>query len=128
MGDRSNIFFRHGKGGIGVYAHSSGLEMASAAAKVITSKAFKARIGDANYAIRIGVQLVLEHLGADAKSDTGFGLWTPITGADDNEYPYVVIDVNSGALFVAKDWKKPKSTERLAKPTAATIKKRMQGG
>jgi len=128
MGDRSNLFFRAGSGGIGVYAHWSGLEMATAAAKVVSNKAFKARLGDTNYALRLGVQITLETLGADTKSETGFGLWTPATGADDNEYPFIVIDVDDGAVFVAKDWKKPKKSELIAKPTAASIKKAMNAG
>jgi hypothetical protein len=125
MGDRANIFFRNRQGGIGVYAHWAGPAMADAAALVLRSKAFRARVGDANYATRIGVQIVLETLGADSKADTGFGLWTPITGADDNEYPYIVVDVTDGSVFVAKDWRKPKKTERVAKPTKAELRKRM---
>ena len=127
MGDRSNIFFRNGKGGIGVYAHWAGLSMADAAMRVIQSKAFKARVGDANYATRIGVQIVLDALGAEVGSDTGFGLWTPLSGADDNEHNYVVVDVMDGSVFVAKDWRKPKKTERVAKPTKAELRKRMCG-
>ena len=127
MGDRSNVLFRSGKDGIGVYAHWSGEEMADAAMKVIHSKAFNERLGDATYAMRIGVQIVLETLGADSKSDTGFGLWTPSTGPDDNEYRWVVIDVDSGDLFVAKNWKKPLPSERVTKPTVAEIRRRMRG-
>ena len=127
MGDRSNIFFRSGKDGIGVYAHWAGEAMADAAMRVVQSKAFQGRLGDPNYAMRIGVQLVLETLDADSKSDTGFGLWTPATGPDDNEYPWIVVDVDSGDLFVAKNWKKPQPKERVAKPTAAEIRKRMRG-
>ena len=127
MGDRSNLFFRSGRDGIGVYAHWSGEAMADAAMRVLKSKAFGARLGDPHYAMRIGVQLVLEELGADAKSDTGFGLWTPATGPDDNEYRWLVIDVESGDLFVAKNWKKPQPSERVAKPTVAEIRRRMRG-
>jgi len=127
MGDRSNIFFRTKGGGIGVYAHWSGLAMADAAARVAKSKAFKARVGDRNYAMRIGVQLVLETLGAESDSETGFGLWMPATGPDDNEYRYVVVDVDTGALFVTSNWKTPKPSERLANPTAGAIRARMRG-
>ncbi len=125
MGDRSNIFFRNGKAGVGVYAHWSGLAMADAAMRVVKSKAFVGRLGDANYATRIAVQAVFEALDVDAKSETGFGLWTPAGGPDDNEYRYVVVDVNDGALFVASDWRKPKPSDRIAQPTAARIRKAM---
>ena len=125
MGDRANIFFRTDGGGIGVYAHWAGLEVADAAMVVLKSKAFKSRLGDACYAMRIGVQLVLETLEADSKSDTHFGLWTAQTGSDDNEYRWVVIDVDSGELFVADNWKRPKPADRVAKPTAATIRRLM---
>jgi hypothetical protein len=127
MGDRSNVFFRSGRDGIGVYAHWSGESMADAAMRVVKSKAFNARLGDANYATRVGVQLVLETLGADSKSDTGFGLWTSSMGPDDNEYRWIVIDVDTGQLFVAKNWKKPTPSERVAKPTVAEIRRRMRG-
>ncbi len=126
MGDRSNVFFRSGKDGIGVYAHWSGESMADAVMRVLKSKAFTARLGDANYAMRVGVQLVLEILGADSKSDTGFGLWTASAGPDDNEYRWVVIDVDSGELFVAKNWKKPTPSERIARPTVSEIRRRMR--
>ena len=127
MGDRSNLFFRSGRDGIGVYAHWSGEAMADAAMRVVRSKAFQERLGDEHYALRIGVQIVLESLGASSKSDTGFGLWTPATGPDDNEYRWIVIDVDTGDLFVAKNWKKPLPAERVAQPTAAEIRKRMRG-
>ncbi len=55
MGDRSNVFFKNGAHGVGVYGHWAGLAMADAAMAVLASKAFKARLGDANYATRIGV-------------------------------------------------------------------------
>lgn len=127
MGDRSNVLFRSGKDGIGVYAHWGGESIADAAMRVIHSRAFRGRLGDAHYAMRIGVQIVLETLGADSKSDTGFGLWTPQTGPDDNEYRWVVIDVDSGDLFVAKNWKKPLPSERVARPTVSEIRRRMRG-
>ncbi|MFT3709383.1 MAG: hypothetical protein QM817_17225 [Archangium sp.] len=125
MGDRSNLFFRSAKGGIGVYGHYAGVSMADAAMAVLKNPAFKARIGDKNYAFRIGVQTALDVLGATAAEETGYGLWTPATGADDNEHRYIVIDVDTGALFVAKDWKKVKPSEKIAKPTAASIRKKM---
>src|SRR5580765_7562622 len=111
MRDRSNVFFRSDKHGIGVYAHWAGEAMADAAMRVLKSKAFNDRLGDEHYAMRIGVQIVLAALGADPKSDTGFGLWTPATGPDDNEYRWIVIDVETGDLFVAKNWKKPLPSE-----------------
>ena len=101
--------------------------MADAAMRVIRSKAFRDRLGDEHYAMRIGVQIVLETLEADSKSDTGFGLWTSSTGPDDNEYRWVVIDVDTGDLFVAKNWKKPLPNERVAKPTVSEIRRRMRG-
>jgi hypothetical protein len=128
MGDRANVYFRNGKAGIGVYGHWAGSSIASAAAKVLASKAFKARIGDPNYATRIGVQIVLEELGAEPSSETGFGLWTSVGGADDNEYPYIVIDVNDGKVFVAADWKKPKPSERVEKPTEKKLLSLMTAG
>jgi hypothetical protein len=125
MGDRANILFRSGKDGIGVYAHWAGLDMANAAMKVLKSKAFQDRLDDATYAMRIGVQIVLETLGASSKSDTGFGLWTPATGPDDNEYRWIVIDVESGDLFVSSNWKKTSPADRIAKPTLSEIRRRM---
>lgn len=121
------MFFRSGKDGIGVYAHWAGESMADAAMRVLESEAFQERLDDVSYALRIGVQIVLETLGADSKEDTGFGLWTPGTGTDDNEYPWIVIDVETGDLFVAKNWKKPLPNERVAKPTVGEIKRRMRG-
>jgi hypothetical protein len=91
----------------------------------LKNKAFQARVGDPNYAMRLGVQIALETLGATVDMETGFGLWTPATGADDNEYPYIVIDVDDGDTFVCKDWKKPKPSERVAKPTAAALRKKL---
>jgi hypothetical protein len=125
MGDRSNLFFRSGKGGIGVYGHYAGVAMADAAAAVLKNPSFKARLGDRNYAFRIGVQTALDVLGASAADETGYGLWTPATGADDNEYRFIVIDVDDGTVFVANDWKKPKPSEKLARPTAAAMRKKM---
>jgi hypothetical protein len=127
MGDRSNLLFRTKGGGIGVYAHWAGLAMADAAARVLRSRAFKSRLGDPNYAIRIGVQLALEALGAESAAETGFGLWTPATGPDDNEYRYVIIDVDTGQVYVATNWKKPRTRDRVTKPTSAEIRRRMQG-
>lgn len=127
MGDRSNIFFRADGGGIGVYGHSAGTFMADAAMAVLKNPAFKKRLGDTNYALRIGVQTALETLMADSRDEIGFGLWTPATGVDDNQYGYIVIDVDDGTVFVAKDWKKPKPAEKIAKPTAASLRKKMIG-
>lgn len=127
MGDRSNIYFRSGRDGIGVYAHWAGEAMAGAAMRVLKSKAFKERLEDASYAMRIGVQIVFEVLGADSKSDTDFGLWTAAQGPGDNEYGYVVIDVDTGHLHVARNWKKPQLSERVKKPTSAEIRRRMRG-
>jgi hypothetical protein len=93
--------------------------------RVVKNKAFVGRLGDANYATRLAVQTVFEALDVDSKSETGFGLWTPAGGPDDNEYRYVVVDVNDGALFVASDWRKPKPSDRIAAPTAAKIRKAM---
>jgi hypothetical protein len=128
MGDRANIFFKNGDGGIGVYGHWAGQAMAGAAAQVLKSKAFKARLGDPNYAMRIGVQIVLEALGAESTSETGCGLWEPAGGPDDNEYPFIVIDVLDGSVFVADDWRHPKPKEEVARPTEAAIAKRMDRG
>jgi hypothetical protein len=126
VGDRSNVFFRNGTKGVGVYGHWAGLGMADAAAAVLANKAFKARLGDANYATRVGVQTVLGVLGVKATDETGCGLWTSETGPDDNEYPYIVIDVDTGELFVTSNWKKPKPSEKIAKPTKAAIAKAMK--
>jgi hypothetical protein len=41
MGDRANIFFRTATGGIGIYTHESGLEVAATAATAVASKAQK---------------------------------------------------------------------------------------
>lgn len=128
MGDRANIFFRGEKGGVGVYGHWAGRGMAMAAARVMTSKAFKARIGDANYATRIGVQIVLEELGAKSKEETGFGIWTAQSGPDDNEHKFIVIDVNTGEVFVSNNWKKPGKADLVPSPTANAILERMGSG
>lgn len=128
MGDRSNVLFRNGESGVGVYAHWGGAAMAEAVASVIDRPAFQKRIGDPSYATRIGVQGVLELLGADSMVDTGFGLWTPEGGADDNEYPCIVVDVMDGSVFVAKDYRfVDRSTELIDPPTAKALRDAMRG-
>jgi hypothetical protein len=127
MGDRSNILFRSGRNGIGVYAHWAGEAMADAAMKVLKSKAFKERLGDPDYAMRIGVQIVLETLGASSKEDTGFGLWTIAGGPGDNGYRWTIIDVDTGEIFVADKWNKPKPGDRVTKVTVAELRRRMRG-
>lgn len=121
MGDRSNIFFRNVKGGIGVYGHWAGVSMATAAMAVINNAAFKQRIGDCTYATRIGVQTVLEHLGALATHETGFGLWSAEMGPGDNEHKYIVIDVGDGSVYVAGDWDNVRECELVPKPDCETL-------
>jgi hypothetical protein len=125
MGDRSNLYFRNGDSGVGVYAHWAGLQMAEAAAAVIANPAFKARVGDISYATRIGVQTALEALGVKSGEETGFGLWTSATGPDDFEYPFIVIDLETGDCFVTREWKNPTDSDKLANPTAESIAARM---
>ena len=120
MGNRSNIYFRNGDNGIGVYSHWSGTDMAAAAMRVLDNSAFQSRLGDPSYATRIAVQAVLEHLGSDTASDTGFGLWTSETGECDNEHRFIVIDVNDGSLYITDDWRKVKDAVR--NPTVKTIR------
>ncbi len=126
MGDRSNLYFKNGEHGIGVYGHWAGPGMAEAAVRVLQNPAFKARIGDASYATRIGVQTVLETLGASASEETGFGIWSSATGPDDNGYRFLVIDVRSGQLYAASDWKNPTAQEELTVLEAAAIAEAMQ--
>jgi hypothetical protein len=126
MGDRSNLYFKNGEYGIGVYGHWAGPGMAEAAVRVLQNPAFKARIGDASYATRIGVQTVLETLGASASEETGFGIWSSATGPDDNGYRFLVIDVQSGQLYAASDWKNPTAQEELTVLEAAAIAEAMQ--
>lgn len=127
MGDRSNVVFKNGDDGIGVYAHWGGIVMAEVVADVISRDAFKKRIGDPSYATRIGVQAVLEMLGADSNSDTGFGLWTMSGRADDNEYPYIVVDVMDGAVYVTPDYRSVEG-HRVDPPTQEAIEEAMQSG
>jgi hypothetical protein len=122
MGDRSNIYFRNGNVGIGVYAHWGGTGVAAAAAKVAASEAFRRRIGDANYATRIGVQIALDALGCSPTNETGFGLW-PKGSADDNSYPYVVIDVNDGAIYVTLDVDALDAKKRVTGATVEAMEK-----
>ncbi len=128
MGNRSNLYFRRSGGGIGLYAHWSGVEIAEAAAAVIASPAFKARVGDPSYATRVGLQLAFEALHVTVATDRGFGLWTQAQGPDDNEHRFVVIDVESGKLFVCDDWKQTTDMDLILEPTARNIAERMQPG
>ena len=100
--------------------------MAEAAVRVLKNPAFRARIGDVSYATRIGVQTVLETLGASASEETGFGIWSSATGPDDNGYRFLVIDVRSGQLYAASDWKNPTASEELTVLEAAAIAEAMQ--
>ena len=126
MGDRSNVLFRNGDSGIGVYSHWGGLTMAEAVVSVIERPAFRARVGDPSYATRIGVQGVLELLGADSTVETGFGLWTPEGGADDNGYGYVIVDVLDGSVYVAPDHRDVQESHRVDPPTVEAIQDAMQ--
>jgi hypothetical protein len=121
VGDRSNLYFRDGDDGVGVYAHWAGTGMAAAAMAVLKSKAFKARLGDTSYALRIGVQTALESLAASATEETGFGLWTAAAGPDDNNYKYIVIDLESGDCYVTGNWKKPPAKDKVEAPTVKSL-------
>ncbi|MFO0728135.1 MAG: hypothetical protein U1E65_30420 [Myxococcota bacterium] len=127
MGDRSNLYFKNGDHGVGVYGHWAGQGMAEAAMAVLQNKGFLARLGDSSYATRIGVQTVLDTLGVSAKDETGCGLWTSETGPDDNEYRFLVIDVQSGRVFVTDDWKAPPPSDLIEAPTAEKIAAAMIG-
>lgn len=99
MGDRSNILFQNGDDApIGVYCHWAGLSLARSAMKVLKNRAFQARLGDADYAIRIGVQVVLADQGASMTEDTGFGLF--VGDSPDRNYNDIIINVNTGRLMV----------------------------
>ena len=125
MGDRSNLYFRGVD--IGVYAHWSGKDMATAAIRVLENPAFLSRVGDPAYATRIGVQTLLEALGSKSDSDLGFGLWTSKTGpCDAGIYDIIVIDTLTGRLFVTKNWKKPPKKDWVPEPTAETLVTLMQ--
>jgi hypothetical protein len=126
MGDRANVYLRNDNSGIGVYGHWAGLGMAEAAMAVLANDAFRKRLGDASYATRIAVQTIFAAVGADPNEETGFGLWTSASGPDDNEYRFIVIDVDSGELFVSDDWKDPRPEDKLADPTTDAIVARMQ--
>lgn len=125
MGARSNLFFKNGNDGIGIYSHWAGKDMADAAMAVLESKAFKNRLGDSSYATRIGVQLALEQLGSQSGSETGFGLWTAESGVPDNEFGIIVIDVNTGKIAVTNNPQSVGPAEWLDSPTVAVLKKRM---
>lgn len=126
MGDRSNLYFRNGDGGIGVYGHWAGTGMAAVAAAVLANGAFRKRLGDASYAMRIGVQTALERLGVASTEETGCGLWTAATGPDDFEYRVIVIDVDSGACYVTAEWRTPPDGDKLEAPTGDAIAERMR--
>ena len=108
-----------------LYEARQPLFAAEAAVKVLQSEAFRARLGDPSYATRIGVQIVLETLGAESETETGFGLWTSVSGPDDNEYRVVVIDVNDASVFVTEDWANPKTGDQVKDPTAEELSGRM---
>lgn len=125
MGDRSNLFFHSSpdsEDGIGIYGHWTGTDMADAAMAVLNNPAFLARCDDASYAMRIGIQTALETLGADSKSETGFGLWTTAMGPCDNSYAIVHIFVGGNKPVVRVDGENIKG-----KVTAAKIRKAMVG-
>lgn len=105
MGDRSNVYFKNGETGIGVFTRWDGYRLIDVVSDVFSSNAFQSCIGDPEYATRIGVQGVLEELGASAdKPDSGYGLWTREGGFPDNERDIIVVDVNSGKAYLAKDF------------------------
>lgn len=84
-----------------MYAHWSGTSMAGAAMAVLENGAFRARVRDASYAARIGIQTALEYLGAEADHETGFGLWLSEDGPCDNDYRRIItIDVMTGKVYV----------------------------
>lgn len=126
MGDRSNLYFKNGDHGIGVYSHWAGVGMASAAVQVLKNPAFKARLGDASYATRIAVQTALEALGASPSEETGFGLWSSATGPDDNGYRFLVIDVKTGKLYATNEWRSPLASDELSSLDEATIAAAME--
>lgn len=113
MGDRSNVFIQQDFdkesekwAGIGLYSHWHGEDLHVTAIAEI--EAASARKGDPSYFARILTQRVLNAL-ADPDSETGFGLWT--TGPDDNEYPILVINANTG-----QHWYADESTYRDSQP------------
>lgn len=126
MGNRSNLFFKNGNDGIGIYAHNAGAELAEVAASVVKNPAFKSRLGDPSYALRIGVETALECLGSDGFIETGFGLWTANMGPDDNDsYPYIVIDVLDGQVYVTKSLRNPREDEVVPDPSSDVLKNLM---
>ena len=99
MGERANIIFFGKRGGICLYSHWAGPEMADAAMKVLENPAFRKRLGDYGYATRIGVQTVLEFLRAESDVDTGFGLYPGMSPHDAN-YGTITINVDDGSVYV----------------------------
>jgi hypothetical protein len=126
MGDRSNLYLRAGDAGIGVYGHWAGIGMADAAAAVLANPAFQKRLGDHSYATRIAVQTAIGALGVKPTDETGCGLWTSATGPDDFEYAVIVIDLDSGAVYVTRDWENPTDADKVVDPTASAIAARMR--
>jgi hypothetical protein len=99
--------------------------MAEAAMAVLSSPLFKTRIGDAPYAMRIGVQIVLDNLGASLE-ELGFGLWTRSMGPCDNAYGIIVIDVNTGGVYVTSNPQHPGvSCTPVLEPTEELLRKLM---
>ena len=125
MGERSNVFFKNKNNGVGVYSHWAGMKMADAVAKTVALQSFQSRLRDPSYATRVGVQSVLEALGATLDKGTGFGIWTPEDGPDDNNYPFLVVDVNTGAVCVSDDYLDCKAADRVNPPTAEALRQRM---
>jgi hypothetical protein len=124
MGDRANIFFRGVDGhGIGVYGHWAGEEMPKAAEAVLKNSNFQRRLKDCDYATRIGVQTVLDAIGASHTEETGYGLWTDAGGPGDNEHRFIVIDTTTGDLWVCDKWEAPEKGELIRPPSLANIEK-----
>ena len=100
MGDRSNVFFQQEPGvGIGVYFHWGGTGVADAVSGLSDNRGFMNRLGDEQYATRIGVQSVMDSLGIRASVETGCGIWFSDQGHD-GEYRLVVVDVENGDVHV----------------------------
>jgi hypothetical protein len=103
MGDRSNLFIQHREQddtwqGVGLYSHWGGLDMHDIAIKAAQDSA--GRLGDPSYFTRRVLQLILKAMDPDA-NETGFGIWT--AQPDDNEYPVLVINGESGDCWYADD-------------------------
>jgi len=105
MGDRANVYFKNGETGIGVFTRWDRHRLIDVVSDVFSSDAFQSCIGDPEYATRIGVQGVLEELGASAyEAFSGYGLWTREGGFPDSDHDIIVVDVNSGKAYLAKDF------------------------